>query len=97
MVFEDPVLSQRDGRTSRSVAPDGSVWHDARGLGWTNPYDRRVWEYNVDVAVAAARAGFDEIMFDYVRFPSDGDVESAVYRTRRAAQARGHPAFLRYA
>jgi hypothetical protein len=35
-----------------------------------------VWDYNVDVAVAAARAGFDEIMFDYVRFPSDGDIST---------------------
>ena len=44
-----------------------------------NPYDRRVWDYCVSVAEAAARAGFDQIMFDYVRFPSDGDVASAVY------------------
>jgi hypothetical protein len=44
-----------------------------------NPYDRRVWEYSVSVAAAAARAGFDEIMLDYVRFPTDGDVTTAVY------------------
>ncbi len=59
--------------------PDGSVWTTTAGLGWVNPYDRRVWDYSVSVAVAAAKAGFDEIMFDYVRFPSDGDVGSAVY------------------
>jgi hypothetical protein len=58
------------------------VWRDSAGLGWTNPYYNRVWDYNVDVAVAAARAGFDEIMFDYVRFPSDGDVASIVHRSR---------------
>ena len=97
VVFEDPILSgaRSDLAIRRS---DGSVWRDSAGLGWTNPYDRRVWDYNVDVAVAAARAGFDEIMFDYVRFPSDGDVQSAVYGNRGALTKReAVPAFLRYA
>ena len=54
-----------------------------------------MWKYNVDVAVAAARAGFDEIMFDYVRFPSDGDVDGAVYRqTAAVAKREAVPAFL---
>ena len=49
VTFEDPVLSH--GRTDLAVRrSDGSVWEDSAGLGWTNPYDRRVWEYNVDVA-----------------------------------------------
>jgi len=97
VVFDDPVLShaQPDLAIRRS---DGSVWTDAAGLGWVNPYERRVWDYNVDLALAAARAGFDEIMFDYVRFPSDGDVERAVYRNRRGLEKReAVPAFLRYA
>jgi hypothetical protein len=97
VVFEDPVLSRArpDLAITRS---DGSVWRDAAGLGWTNPYDKRVWKYNVDVAVAAAKAGFDEIMFDYVRFPSDGDVAGAVYRNRAGMAKRAAiPAFLRYA
>ncbi len=97
VVFEDPVLS--GARPDLAIRTSGgSVWRDAAGLGWTNPYDKRVWEYNVDVAVAAAKAGFDEIMFDYVRFPSDGDVDSAVYRNERSLGKRqAVPAFLRYA
>jgi hypothetical protein len=97
VVFEDPILSH--ARPDLAIRrPGGSVWTDSAGLGWTNPYDRRVWDYNVDVAVVAARAGFDEIMFDYVRFPSDGDVESAVYRNRGAFTKReAVPEFLRYA
>jgi len=97
VTFEDPVLARArpDLAVRRS---DGSVWRDAAGLGWTNPYDRRVWEYNVDLAVAAARAGFDEIMFDYVRFPSDGEVGAAVFRNRGGlAKREAIPAFLRYA
>jgi hypothetical protein len=97
VLFEDPVLSA--ARPELAIRrPDGSVWRDAAGLGWTNPYDRRVWKYNVDIAVAAARAGFDEIMFDYVRFPSDGDVGSAVFARRGGLGKRDAiPAFLAYA
>jgi len=97
VVFEDPMLSL--GRPDLAArGGDGSVWRDAAGLGWTNPYDRRVWKYNVDIAVAAARAGFDEILFDYVRFPSDGDVDSAVFRNPRSIAKRDAvPSFLRYA
>lgn len=97
VVFEDPVLSR--ARPDLAIRRrDGGVWQDAAGLGWTNPYDKRVWQYNVDVAVAAAKAGFDEIMFDYVRFPSDGDVDRAVYANRGSlAKREAIPAFLRYA
>ena len=97
VTFEDPVLSR--ARPDLAIRrTDGSVWRDAAGLGWTNPYDRRVWKYNVDVAAAAARAGFDEIMFDYVRFPSDGDVDRASYGNRGSLGKRDAiPAFLRYA
>jgi hypothetical protein len=76
--FEDPILSAQ--RPDLAVKrPDGSRWLNNAGLGWSNPYDQRVWEYNVDVAEAAARAGFDEIQFDYVRFPSDGDLSQIFY------------------
>lgn len=76
--FQDPKLAQ--GRPDLAIQrPDGSVWTTTAGLGWVNPYDRRVWDYCVSVAAAAARAGFDQIMFDYVRFPSDGDIGRAVY------------------
>ncbi len=97
VTFEDPVLAQ--GQPDLAIRrSDGSVWEDSAGLGWANPYDKRVWEYNVDVAIAAAKAGFDEIMFDYVRFPSDGDVDGAVY-SKRANMRKNDavPAFVRYA
>jgi hypothetical protein len=78
VVMEDPVLSaQRPDLAVRRT--DGGRWLNRAGLGWVNPYDQRVWDYVVDVAEAAARTGFDEIQFDYVRFPSDGDVKAIVY------------------
>jgi hypothetical protein len=81
VVFEDPILSVNRPRLAIQ-RQGGGVWTSSGGLGWTNPYDERVWKYNVDVAAAAVKSGFDEIMFDYVRFPTDGDVASAVYPNR---------------
>jgi hypothetical protein len=82
VVFQDPFLSQqRPGLAIHTSG--GGVWTTSSGLGWSNPYDERVWKYNLDVAEAAVEAGFDEIMFDYVRFPTDGDVSSAVFEGRK--------------
>ena len=82
VVFEDPILAT--ARPELAIKRrGGGVWTNAAGLAWTNPYDERVWKYNVDIAVAAVEAGFDEIMFDYVRFPTDGDLRSAVFSGKR--------------
>jgi len=97
VTFQDPVVSEkRPGLALHN--PDGSVWHTRAGLGWLNPYDKRVWAYDVAVAAAAARAGFDEIQFDYVRFPSDGDVSAIRYPVRaKTSMARTITQFVRYA
>jgi hypothetical protein len=97
VVFEDPILARE--RPSMAIrTPGGGVWTNSGGLGWSNQYDRRVWKYNVDVAEAAVKAGFDEIMFDYVRFPTDGDVSSAVYPGRvRERKTATIARFLEYA
>jgi hypothetical protein len=88
VVFQDSVLARArpDLAVQRS---GGSVWTTSSGFAWLDPYDRRAWSYAVGIARAAARAGFDEIMFDYVRFPSDGDLAHAVYPAR-TSESRGH-------
>jgi hypothetical protein len=97
VTFEDPVLSEKHPELAIHTS-DGSLWHTNAGLGWTNPYDRRVWRYNVDLAVAAAKAGFDEIQFDYVRFPSDGDLSLIRYPgAHPQSMAWTIPAFAQYA
>jgi hypothetical protein len=97
VTFEDPLLSA--GAPALAIRrADGSRWLNSGGLGWTNPYDRRVWKYNVDIAEQAAKLGFDEIQFDYVRFPSDGDLSQIVYPGKHT-QPMGWtiPMFLKYA
>ena len=70
---------------------------DGSSVGWVNPYDRQAWNYAVSVGAAAARAGFDEIQFDYVRFPS-GDASSVVYPAKtHESKVRAIARFAQYA
>jgi hypothetical protein len=97
VTFEDPLTAARHPELAIHTA-GGGLWHNNGGLGWLNPYSRAAWKYDVDVAVAAAKAGFDEIQFDYVRFPSDGDLSLIRYPGPHT-QPMGETiaAFLRYA
>lgn len=95
--FEDPIASVAHPELAIHRS-DGSLWKTNGGLGWLNPYSRAAWKYNVDVAVAAAKAGFDEIQFDYVRFPSDGDLSLIRYPgTHPQPMTETIAAYLRYA
>ena len=88
VMFEDPLLSA--GSAGACDQESGRIGLAKRaGLGWTNPYDKRVWDYNVWIAEVAARAGFDEIQFDYVRFPTDGNVDSTSSIPRKTATPPG--------
>ncbi len=97
VVFEDPTLTSAEPQLG-ILSKWGGVWKTSAGLGWANEYDPRVWKYNVDVGAAAAKAGFDEVQFDYVRFPTDGDVAAMVFPHRRAeARTKTIADFLTYA
>jgi len=49
---------------------DGTLWRNHDGMAWVDPFDKRAHEYAVSIAEDAARVGFDEINFDYIRFPA---------------------------
>lgn len=76
--FKDPYLAEHNPQLALKKA-DGSNLTDAYGLTWVNPYNEEVWEYLTDVALAAADMGFDEIQYDYVRFPIGNEAETADY------------------
>ncbi|MEX2570786.1 MAG: putative glycoside hydrolase [Gemmatimonadota bacterium] len=103
VVFNDPVLAA--ARPEWSIRKEnGEIWLDRAGNSWVSPWDRRVWEHNLAIAVEVARAGFDEVQFDYVRFPeqftslpaqvhprADGDRTDAIAAFLREARGRLHP------
>jgi hypothetical protein len=68
VVFKDSVTARMNPDwTIRQT--DGTVWRDREGLAWVNPYHPELWEYNIRVAEEAVRLGFEEIQWDYIRFP----------------------------
>lgn len=76
--FKDPYLA--GGRPDLALLKaDGTPLTDAYGLAWVNPYEEGVWEYLTLVAEEAVDMGFDEIQFDYVRFPIGNDGDNADY------------------
>lgn len=78
VVFNDPVVAEN--RPDLAVkTTDGQIWRGYNGNAWVNPYNQELWQPNIDLGIEAAGMGFDEIQFDYVRFPSDGDLSIAEF------------------
>lgn len=79
-VFQDPVLA--NARPDWAIHSAGNtLWYDHSGMAWISPAARDSWDYVVALAREADTLGFDEINFDYIRFPSDGNIADAVYPT----------------
>lgn len=76
--FKDPNFAESNPQLALKTA-DGKFVTDTDGAAWVNPYRPEVWKYITDVAIKAAELGFDEIQFDYVRFPSGKDAGLADY------------------
>jgi len=77
-VFQDPLLAEKKPEWAiRSKS--GGVWRDNKGLAWVDPTREEVWNYNLAIAKEVIGLGFDEINFDYMRFPSDGNMSQVVY------------------
>ncbi|MBO7611176.1 MAG: putative glycoside hydrolase [Elusimicrobia bacterium] len=78
VVFRDNVMPRK--RPDLAVKnPDGSLWQDRKQLTWLNPYKQGAVDYILELAEKTADMGFDEIQFDYIRFPSDGNTKNCRY------------------
>ncbi len=79
VVFKDRMLAEKKPELAIRHA-NGSVWKDNKGGPWVNPYDKRVWDYNIAIAREALDMGFSELQWDYVRFPDVTNSARAVMR-----------------
>ncbi len=77
--FKDNMLTKAYPGWAIVDTNTGGVWRDKEKMGWVDGNRTEAWDYNVALAQEAAAYGFDEIQFDYVRFPTDGNVHSALY------------------
>lgn len=87
VVFKDSVLAAKRPDLS-FVKADGSVWKNGRGESFVNPYLREVWDYNIEIAKEAAKLGFKEIQFDYVRFPEGFEKRADELKYDRTEESR---------
>ncbi len=76
--FKDPLLAEK--RPELALYNEkGELITDGNDLAWVNPCKEEVWEYLTEIAEYSADLGFDEIQYDYVRFPVGEEAEKADY------------------
>lgn len=76
VAFKDDRLAETHPEWSVKTA-EGKVFRDHEHFAWIDPFRREAWDYLLDLAEEAAAMGFDEIQFDYVRFPDSADLRFA--------------------
>ena len=77
--FKDNVLANHRPEWAILDRRTGKPWIDRENLAWADPFREEVWDYNIALAKEAVAHGFDEVQFDYVRFPTDGRLGAAKY------------------
>ena len=80
VVFKDDLLVKHNPSIALKK-PDGTPYRNRDKMGWIDPSIRDNYSYVLNIAKDAARVGFDEINFDYVRFPANPDLKYAVAPT----------------
>ncbi len=78
-VFQDPLLAKKKPEYAFKRKDNGEVWKDHKGLAFLNPQKKDVWEYLAVISEESYKIGFDEINFDYIRYPSDGNIANLNY------------------
>ena len=74
-VFQDPFYTKVRPDLAVAKASDGSVWHDRKGLSFIDVGSQDYWDHLLLLSKDAYNIGFDELNFDYVRYPSDGNMQ----------------------
>jgi hypothetical protein len=98
VVFKDNIMP----RKSKALAvknPQGDLWLDRHNITWLDPYNPEAGRYNLLIALQAAKLGFDEVQFDYIRFPTDGSLSQMRFSQpySKVAASRALVAFLKQA
>lgn len=90
VVFKDPYLAKSKPEWAIKTKKQ-TIWKDASGIMWIDPHRKEVWDYCTSIAQEVAQLGFDEIQWDYVRFPDYKNIDREVvfanspYRSKEEA------------
>lgn len=88
VVFKDPIVAERRPELAVKDEVSGGLWRDMNGTAWVNAFNEELWEANAALAGELAAMGFDEVQYDYIRFPSDGDLTTADFGPDYSEEAR---------
>jgi len=88
VTFKDEPLAVAHPEWAVTDSETGELWRDGEVLAWADPSFSEVQDYNIALAVEAAQMGFDEVQFDYVRFPSDGRISRATFAQENTRENR---------
>jgi hypothetical protein len=88
VVAKDPLLADRKPEWAIKDL-SGSLWTDRKGFRWVDAFQDSVWIYAADLAAEAVRLGFEEVQYDYVRFPDEprSRMARAVFAARRGTES----------
>ena len=87
-VFQDPFYTKIRPDLAVHKASDGSVWHDRKGLSFMDVGSKDYWDHIIVLATDAYDIGFDELNFDYVRYPSDGNMADIAFPNSMKSEYR---------
>ncbi len=88
VTFKDNVLARSRPDLAIIDTRTGKPWMDNEKLAWVDPFREEVWGYNIAIGKEAIRRGFDEVQFDYVRFPTDGRLAATRYSKPNTRETR---------
>ncbi len=87
VVFQDPLVAEaRPDLAVQDVT--GGLWTNVDGVAWVSAFEEELWDANIALSVELIERGFDEVQYDYVRFPSDGDLNTADFGPEYTAENR---------
>src|SRR5262249_12283741 len=88
VTFKDNILANARPDLAITDTRTGKPWIDNEKLAWVDPFQEEVWAYNIALGQEAIRRGFDEVQFDYVRFPTDGKLSATRYAKTNSRETR---------
>ena len=87
-VFQDLYYSNLHPELAVKNKSDGGVWKDHKGISFIDVGAKPYWDYIIEISKQAYDLGFDELNYDYVRYPSDGNMENVFYAWSNASSTK---------
>jgi len=83
VTFKDELQASHNQEYAIKKEATGKIWRNSDNMAWVNPFDKRSHNYTIRIAQEAAKVGFDEINFDYIRFPAKAGLKFSRKNTQQ--------------